>query len=59
MSFKDLDGRTKLRYVEMEVDTYMNTLSRLEKENNQETVSTRFVRHMLRDIKRVMGKEVK
>ena len=59
MSFKELDDRTKLRYVEMEVDIYMNTLSRLEKENDQKTVSTRFVRHLLRDIKRVMGKEVK
>lgn len=58
MSFKDLDDRTKLRYVEMEVDIYMNTLSRLEEVNNQESVSLRFVRHLLRDIKRVMGKEV-
>ena len=59
MSFKEVSDRTKLRYVEMEVDIYMNTISRLERENDQKTVSTRFVRHLLRDIKRVMGKEDK
>ena len=59
MSFKDLDDRTKLRYVEMEVDIYNKTLNRLEKDNDQESVSLRFVRHMLRDIKRVIGKEDK
>ena len=58
MSFKELDDRTKLRYVEMEVDIYNKTLNRLEKDNDQESVSLRFVRHMLRDIKRVIGKEV-
>ena len=58
MSFKELDDRTKLRYVEMEVDIYNKTLNRLEKDNDQESVSLRFVRHMLRDIKRVLGKEV-
>ncbi len=59
MSFKDLDDRTKLRYVEMEVDVYNKTLDRLEEVNNQESVSLRFVRHILRDIKRVIGKEDK
>lgn len=59
MSFKELDDRTKLRYVEMEVDIYNKTLNRLEKDNDQESVSLRFVRHMLRDIKRVLGKEDK
>lgn len=59
MSFKELDDRTKLRYVEMEVDVYNKTLDRLEEVNDQENVSLRFVRHMLRDIKRVLGKEDK
>ena len=59
MSFKELDDRTKLRYVEMEVDIYNKTLNRLEEVNDQESVSLRFVRHMLRDIKRVIGKEDK